>query len=207
MRRAGVGPRSGWRAPRCVRRWFTHSAERGQALVEFAVVVTPLILIVVAIIQFGLLYGAHVTLTNAAREGARAGTIYVYDRNHTAYWNDAHRCAAILDAATASFGMLDDASPHFNAPLSGGACPTPTSTTLVNGDVTVSYCAVVAVDDPCPDPLDSLTACVTDTREECLVRVEVRYHSDVVVPLISGLLSTDGGGRFLQQATATMVVN
>ncbi len=66
---------------------------------------------------------------------------------------------------------------------------------------------MVSVDDPCPDPLDSLTACVTDTREECLVRVEIRYHSDVVVPLISGLLSTDGGGRFLQRATASMVVN
>jgi Flp pilus assembly protein TadG len=207
MRHAGVGPGSGWRAPRCVRRCLAHRAERGQALVEFAVVVTPLILIVVAIIQFGLLYGAPVTLTNAAREGARAGTIYVYDRTHTAYWNDARRCAAILDAATASFGMLDDAAPHFDAPLSGGACPTPTSTTVVNGDVTVSYCAVVAVDDPCPDPLDALTDCVTDTREGCLVRVEIRYHSDVVVPLISGLLSTDGGGRFLQRATATMVVN
>jgi Flp pilus assembly protein TadG len=207
MRHAGVGPGSGWRAPRCVRRWFEHRAERGQALVEFAVVVTPLILIVVAIIQFGLLYGAHVTLTNAAREGARAGTIYVYDRTHTAYWNDAHRCAAIVDAATAGFGMLEDAAPHFDAALSGGACPMPTSTTLVNGDVTVSYCAVVAVGDPCPDPLDTLSDCVTETREGCLVRVEIRYHSDVVVPLIGGLLSTDGGGRFLQRATATMVVN
>lgn len=176
-------------------------------MVEFVVVLTPLILIVVAIIQFGLFYGAHVTLTNAAREGARAGTIFVYDHTNTAYVNDALRCAAILEAATASFGMLDDASPHFAATVSGGACPTPTSTTLVNGDVTVSYCASAAVDDPCPDPLNSLTACVTDTREACFVRVEIRYHSDVVVPLINALLTTDGNGRFLQRATATMVVN
>ena len=76
------------------------SARRGQALVEFIAVLTPLLLIVVGIVQFGLLYGTHVTLTNAAREGARAGTIYVYDYTHTAYWNDAHRCAAILAAAT-----------------------------------------------------------------------------------------------------------
>jgi hypothetical protein len=37
--------------------------------------------------------------------------------------------------------------------------------------------------------------------------VEIRYHSDIVVPLITDLLSTDGGGRFLQRAIATMVVN
>jgi len=182
-------------------------AERGQALVEFAVVVLPLLLLVVGIIQFGLLYGAHVTLTNSAREGARAGTIYVYDRNESAYWNDAHRCGAIISAATEAFGLLDDAAPHFSTTLTGDVCPTPTSTTLVNGDVTISYCASATVNDPCPDPGNSLTDCTTDTREGCLVRVSIRYHSDVIVPLISDLLSTDGGGRFLERATSTMVVN
>jgi len=161
----------------------------------------------VGIIQFGLLYGAHVTLTNSAREGARAGTIYVYDRNESAYWNDAHRCGAIISAATEAFGLLDDAAPHFSTTLTGGVCPTPVSTTLVNGDVTISYCASATVNDPCPDPGNSLTDCTTDTREGCLVRVSIRYHSDVIVPLISDLLSTDGGGRFLERATSTMVVN
>ena len=46
-------------------------SERGQAMVEFAMVLLPLLLIVVGIIQFGLLFGANVTLTNAAREAAR----------------------------------------------------------------------------------------------------------------------------------------
>jgi hypothetical protein len=176
-------------------------------MVEFAAVVIPLILIVVGIIQFGLFFGAHVTLTNAAREGARAGTIYVYDHTESAYWNDAHRCGAVLTAATESFGLLDDAGPHFAATISGGACPTPSGTTLVNGDLTVSYCAAAVAGDPCPDPGNSLTNCVTDTREGCLIRVEVRYHNDVVVPLIGDLLATDGSGRFLQVATTTMVVN
>jgi Flp pilus assembly protein TadG len=175
--------------------------------VEFAAVVLPLLLIVVGIIQFGLLFGAHVTLTNAAREGARAGTIYVYDHGQTAYWNDARRCAAIITAATESFGLLDDASPHFEVTVSGGACPTPTSTTLVNGDVTVSYCASADPDAPCPDSGVPTTACTVDTREGCLVRVEVRYYSDIIVPLIAGLLTTDEDGRFLQEAVSTMVVN
>ena len=117
------------------------AARLGQAMVEFVAVLMPLMLIVVAIIQFGLLFGANVTITNAAREGARAGTIYVYNRDHTAYWNDAQRCGAIVTAATQAFGLLTVGAPHFSAPLTDGACPTPNSATLTNGDVTVSYCA------------------------------------------------------------------
>lgn len=207
MRRAGTRRSTEQRASLAARRDVVRGEHRGQALVEFVAVLTPLILIVVGIVQFGLLYGAHVTLTNAAREGARAGSIYVYDRNHTAFWNDAQRCASILTAATESFGLLDDASPHFDATLTGGACPMPSSTTLVNGDLTVSYCASATADGSCPDPGNSLTDCLTDTRENCLVRVEVRYHSDIVVPLINSLLATDGSGRFFQRAIATMVVN
>ena len=44
-------------------------------MVEFAAVLIPILLIVVGIIQFGLIFGADVTLTNAAREAARAATI------------------------------------------------------------------------------------------------------------------------------------
>ena len=169
--------------------------------------VLPLLVIVVGIIQFGLLYGAHVTLTNAAREGARAGTIYVYDHNHTAYWNDAQRCGAIITAATESFGLLAESAPNFTTTLSGGACATPITTTIVNGDVTVSYCASANPNDPCPDGSVPTSACTTDTREGCLVRVELVYHSDVVVPLLSEMLGADGYGRVQQRAVTTMVVN
>ncbi|MGH2357991.1 MAG: TadE family protein, partial [Candidatus Limnocylindria bacterium] len=60
----------------------------GQAMVEFAAVILPILLILVAVIQFGLLFGANVTLTNAAREGARAATIFVYDNGGTRANND-----------------------------------------------------------------------------------------------------------------------
>ncbi len=42
-------------------------------MVEFAAVLLPVLLIVVGIVQFGLLFGANVTLTNAAREAATGG--------------------------------------------------------------------------------------------------------------------------------------
>jgi hypothetical protein len=185
--------------------------ERGQALVEFAFVLLPVLLLVVGIVQFGLLFGANVTLTNAAREAARAGTIYVYDQSissDTKYRNDAKRCGDVVGSAAQAFGFLSPSAPYFDAPLSGGDCPTPTGETLVNGDVTISYCDHVATPDaPCPDGTDPDTACVLDTREGCLIRVTVTYRSDIVVPLIGPLLGTDENGRFVQQATATMVIN
>lgn len=184
---------------------------RGQALVEFAAVLLPVLLIVVGIIQLGLLFGANVTLTNAAREGARAGTIYIYNQELptvTKYRNDAKRCGAIVKAATQAFGFLSTSAPYFSAPLTGGDCPVPSGETQTNADVTISYCHhVTTPDGPCPDTTDPTTACGLDTREGCLVRVTVTYRSDIIVPFIGDLLASDSNGRFVQRATATMVIN
>jgi Flp pilus assembly protein TadG len=195
-----------------MRRWhlpaFARRDARGQALVEFVAVILPLLLIVVAIAQFGLLFGANVTLTNAAREGARSGTIYVFDRTHTKAWNDGQRCGAALTAATQAFGLLTNASPYFSVTTTSGACTTNTAETQVNGDLTVAYCASMATTtSTCPDGADPTTTCVPDTRAGCLMQVTLTYRSDIVVPLIGQLLSRDGNGRFVQRVTATMVVN
>ena len=177
-------------------------------MVEFAAVLLPILLLIVGIIQFGLLFGANVTLTNAAREAARAGTIYIYDYQHTKSWNDAHRCGDVADAAMQSMGFLSTSSPHFTVSLSGGACPTPSGDSQTNGDLTISYCDhVTTPDGDCPDTTDSDTTCVPDTRDACLLRVTLTYRSDIIVPFIGGLIGTDVNGRFTQSATATMVVN
>lgn len=49
--------------------------EKGQSLVEFALVIPLLLLIVMAIIEFGLMFNAYITITNASREGARGGAL------------------------------------------------------------------------------------------------------------------------------------
>src|SRR5450759_2456703 len=54
------------------------TVSRGQSLVEFALVLPLLLLILLGIIQFGFIFNTQVTITNAAREGARAATIYPY---------------------------------------------------------------------------------------------------------------------------------
>ncbi len=184
-------------------------ARRGQALVEFAFVLLPILLVVVGIVQFGLLFGANVTLTNAAREAARAATIERFDVSTSRTNNDINRCTAALDAAKQSFGLLTATSPHF---VSSDPCPSGTDLNgdgyhdrWVNGDLTITLCASMATPtSPCPT---TGTYCAVDEPTGCLVQVTLTYRSDIVVPFMGALLPHDSNGRFVQTAVTTMVVN
>lgn len=59
--------------------------EKGQALVELALVLPLLLALLCGIIDFGWIYYNQITLTNAAREGARYAVIH-YDP--AAGWKD-----------------------------------------------------------------------------------------------------------------------
>lgn len=48
---------------------------RGQTLVEIALVLPILLLIISGIIEFGRVFNAYLTLTHSSREGARAGAV------------------------------------------------------------------------------------------------------------------------------------
>jgi Flp pilus assembly protein TadG len=50
-------------------------AERGQTMAEFAVVLPILVVLLFGIMQFGILFNNYVTLTDAARAGARAAAV------------------------------------------------------------------------------------------------------------------------------------
>jgi len=49
--------------------------ERGQAVAEFALIVPIFLLLVFAIVDFGMGFHAWITVTNSAREGARLGAV------------------------------------------------------------------------------------------------------------------------------------
>lgn len=49
--------------------------ERGQAMVEFAIIVPILLVVLLGIMQLGIVYNNWVTLTDAARAGARKGAV------------------------------------------------------------------------------------------------------------------------------------
>ena len=52
-------------------RFRDRHGERGAAAVEFAFVLPVLLLLVLGLIEFSLLFNAQISVTNAAREGAR----------------------------------------------------------------------------------------------------------------------------------------
>ena len=51
------------------------NGEKGQALVEFALLVPIFLLLLFAIIDFGMGFYSWITVTNGAREGARLGVV------------------------------------------------------------------------------------------------------------------------------------
>jgi len=53
----------------------TGKEEGGQSLVEFALVLPIFLLILFAIVDFGMAFHAWITVTNSAREGARVGAV------------------------------------------------------------------------------------------------------------------------------------
>lgn len=73
-RQLGTGQRLAWRAvQRAGRR------QAGQALVEFALVLPVLLLILMAIFDFGRLFYSALAVRHAAREGARYGIVHASD--------------------------------------------------------------------------------------------------------------------------------
>jgi Flp pilus assembly protein TadG len=162
----------------------------GQSLVEFSLVLTPLMLILLGIIQFGFIFNSYVTMTNAAREGAREGTIYVYDRTLTKVQNDTARHNAIKTAVIASMNLLGKTSPQFAT----GATWTQSGSTYTNGDLTITYALPASVTE-------------SDPRTGQQVTVKAVYHQDLIIPLIANLLPRDAGDRLQLTGEVTMVIN
>ena len=59
-----------------LRRFHNRKRTRGMAMVEMVFVLPLLLLLVFAIAQFGLMFSRWLTLSNAVREGARAGVAW-----------------------------------------------------------------------------------------------------------------------------------
>jgi len=163
---------------------------RGQSLVEFALVLIPLFVILLAIIQFGFIFNAYVTITNAAREGARNGTVYVYDASMSKAQNDLARNEFIKTSVLASMNLLTTTSPNFTT----SATWTQSGTTFTNGDLIVSYVLPAGTTE-------------TDARVGQQITVRATYHQDLVIPMIAQLLPKDADGRLGLMSEVTMVAN
>ncbi|MEW6726174.1 TadE/TadG family type IV pilus assembly protein [Desulforudis sp. 1088] len=74
--------------------------EKGQSLVEFALILPLLLLLLFGTIEFGRVFSASLVITNAAREGARLGAVGKTDAQITQSVKD--MCSPPLDG-----GALD----------------------------------------------------------------------------------------------------
>jgi Flp pilus assembly protein TadG len=165
-------------------------AQRGQSLVEFALVMIPLFVILLGIIQFGFIFNAYVTITNASREGARTGTVYVYEPGLSKAQNDLARNNAIKSSLLGSMNLLTKTAPNFTTSTTW----TQSGLVFTNGDLVVTY----------SNPAGVLE---TDTRVGQQITVHALYHLDLIIPMIAQLLPKDAGGRLALASEATMVVN
>jgi Flp pilus assembly protein TadG len=162
----------------------------GQSLVEFSLVLMPLFLVLLGIIQFGFIFNTYVTMTNAARDAARLGTVYVYDRTLTKDQNDLARNESIKAQVLLSMNNLAQTAPQF---ATSGSWSN-SGSTYTNGDLVITYDIPASVTD-------------SDPRTGERITVTATYHQDLIIPLIAALLPKDSNGRMGLTGVVTMVIN
>jgi Flp pilus assembly protein TadG len=86
---------------------MSKSSERGAVAVEFALLAPVLIMLLLGIMEFGRAYNTQITLSNAAREGARVMAI---ENNQTAAVAAATRASSSLGPLTMEFSTSPVAS-------------------------------------------------------------------------------------------------
>ncbi len=150
--------------------------------------------ILMGIMQFGLIFAAYITINNAVREGARWGSIYVYDSSsgQSKSMNDTTRQNGILDRIVQGKGILNipsagSSTSNFDTGTSWSAgtvatdcfiqTPTPSSA-VKRGDVTICYTLPTNVSD-------------SDARRGYYMEVTAWYHQQVFIPLLDTFLPDD----------------
>lgn len=152
---------------------------RGQALVEFALVLPVLILFLVGIFDFGRAVYAFNTVNNAAREAVR---LAIVDQNCDAVGQVAKQHASSLSVAWSYDGSL--------AP--GAAC-------YANAqEVHIQFLEAGYTGDDSTSPQDFNDSCdpgqpagpTTGTRVGCIAEVTVTYQYNAATPIIGNLIGT-----------------
>jgi len=109
------------------------SSISGQSLVEFAFVLPILLLLMVAMIDFGILYYSQMAVSNAAWEGARAGaTIIDPSRGDHEIIGAIHQAAYGLDLSQ----LVIDIDPSQDEPPRNLVFPAPRGEVLT---ITIQY--------------------------------------------------------------------
>ena len=168
--------------------------ERGQALVEFSLVLFPFLLLLLAIIQFAFVFQAWITLNSAMRDAARDAALYTYDKDSTQTANDLARNNLVRSYLRARFNGINPNSPNFATGTSWTTTTSGTTITATNGDLRIVYTLPTTTVD-------------SDPRTGWRMTISATYHQDVVVPIVSTFIPKDAGGRLSVPAEVTVTIN
>jgi Flp pilus assembly protein TadG len=120
------------------------NGRRGQALVEFALIVPVLLLMLVIAIDFGRLFFSYIETTNAAREGANYAAAHAGDSSYSTTYTSGVTAAALgetnAQGQRGAGSMTVSALVCFNplAPVPTAACNTATNKPGIGYQVTVT---------------------------------------------------------------------
>lgn len=81
--------------------------QQGQAMVETALMMLVILLLLMGIIQFGFIFYAYVRVSNSAREGARAGSLWLVDREVDDGYYAPILCDRVLSAAQSEVSAIE----------------------------------------------------------------------------------------------------
>ncbi len=176
-----------------VRRGQSDAGSRGQALVEFALVLPLFLLIVFGTIDVGRFVYAHSTLSQAAREGARLGAV-------EAYWvGRGDPLSATYDASCNQPGgpVCPADLAHLRADILAA-----TNRMLVPFNSIVDANLYTSCDASTAPTGAWTTKTCTSRNPGNLISVRVRLSFTPITPVIGGLIPS-----ITEVASATMVIN
>ncbi len=149
------------------RRDWSEDRSRGQSLVEFALVLIPLMMIFTSILQFAVLFSAQVGVTNGVREAVREASAIPVSNS--------------TDAATAAnriYTILTDPSTGL---LKRNGSSYSTGALVTTGSPRTQVCYYSYT-----DPSGSTSV---------MARVVVQYKHPLFIPLISGIIDGFDGAN------------
>jgi len=155
-----------------INRW---RGRAGQSLVEMAMVLPILAFLTFGLVDFGRGYYFQVSITNAAREGARVGILNIYVGPQTPSCSSSNNyatCPVQTDAniITATFHELNYSA---IAPTSVTICPPHDSTASTAG---------------CPDSSNRVDNWVAGNPVNYYITITVKYDFQLYTPLMQQLV-------------------
>ncbi len=142
-------------------------AERGQALVEFAILLPLVVVMFFGIIQFGFLFGGQIALVNAVREATRYASTSTANSNPTSQITNAvaRGVPGYTGIATVAYSYCYYPNPAISGDL--------TYSTRIHVDVTYGHPLFIPLVGQLVDGIDG----TVDNRFTVSVREDMRVES------------------------------